>query len=172
MKVVTLKYKILPAVFFILIASFLVWYLFPGLTSTRPLPMRPIFPDATILGVDSNSNGVRDEVEIAISQRIKDEKIYQATLRYAAAYQKFLSVKAETREEALNLLREESCTEENIDVDYKYGLGKLSIADLTINTKERIDKAKNDVYSAVGGVLTSETYCGSKENLYSNRQRS
>ncbi len=45
---------------------------------------------ASLVGVDVNANGVRDEVERSLSQSLVDDAQYKATLAAARAYQRLL----------------------------------------------------------------------------------
>lgn len=67
-------------------ASRLTW---DDINGSLPPEPDPIENNATLAGVDSNGNGIRDDVEIAIYTKYQDEpKVAVAMLQYAKALQK------------------------------------------------------------------------------------
>ena len=57
-----------------------------------PVP-DPMLADATIEGVDANTNGIRDDVELAIFERYpNDVRIRSAMLQYAKALQLYFTM--------------------------------------------------------------------------------
>lgn len=148
------------------------WFFFPKYFSHRDLPNSPLFPNKTIEGVDTNQNGVRDEVEIAISRAIPhDDDLYASTMLFAYAYQKHLTSIAHNREEGLQIMRDTDCVDNHdmiltnpnntdpiISPEWER---RVDIEKLTLNTKERFDKARTGVYSKVGLAGGNETACGS-----------
>ncbi|QQG37941.1 MAG: hypothetical protein HYS26_00055 [Candidatus Kaiserbacteria bacterium] len=60
--------------------------------SDLPPAPDPALADATIEGIDSNGNGIRDDVELAIFAKYpNDKKIRAAELQYAMALQMYLT---------------------------------------------------------------------------------
>lgn len=155
-------YKISANIIFACLVPYCIWFYFPRYFSHRDLPNRPIFPNKTVLGVDANQNGVRDEIEIKISRAIpKDDALFALTMAYAKAYQTHLIIVARNREEALQVIRDTRCVDNGDYVDRSKGERRVDIQRLTLNTDERFDKARSGVYSKIGLTGGVETACGS-----------
>lgn len=109
-----------------------------SVSSTRNLPPDPgSAATATVIGVDTNNNGVRDEVEINISKNVENENDYAATLAVAAAYQKYLiQPLPTTRSEALKFPSYVACAESGAGTPYGGDNGAF-IMEQTFNTPER-----------------------------------
>ena len=70
--------------------------------------------DATLAGVDSNNNGVRDDMERLIAQKFGGTADYQYILAYAKQYQlRFVTPTPTRRSDALIQVSRELCTVEN-----------------------------------------------------------
>jgi hypothetical protein len=114
-------------------------------TTSRDLPADPgPAATATADGVDTNSNGVRDEVERNISTNTPADTDFNATMQVAAAYQKFIaSPTPANRAEALALYGAVACAGGGGSV-YAGSDGKFLLVE-TFNTPERVVK-----YQAIG----------------------
>ena len=70
--------------------------------------------NATLAGVDTNNNGVRDDVERLIAQKFGGTADYQYILAYAKQYQlRFVTLTPTRRSDALIQVSRELCTVEN-----------------------------------------------------------
>jgi hypothetical protein len=58
---------------------------------TVPLAPDPTINNATLKWVDSNNNGVRDDIERLIAQKLIDKTFYTGSLSLAGYYQKMLT---------------------------------------------------------------------------------
>jgi len=127
----------------------------------RNLPDAPGFfeKDATIEGVDANTNGVRDEVELLISKAVPleengDDSRYQKILEDARIEQelltKFSRGEVKTRKEILDFYNRQSCVwlEGNEDIYLE------SIRE-TYKSEER-QKVARRIYMTVGATSGSD----------------
>lgn len=107
--------------------------------TSRNLPSNPgSAATATVAGVDANKNGVRDEVEIALSEKITDDAQYATTIKSASAYQKILTnTPPVTRADALKAYGAILCASGTGKV---YGASKNVVTKATFDTDDR--KAK------------------------------
>jgi hypothetical protein len=105
-------------------------------SATRNLPPDPgAAATATVAGVDTNNNGVRDEVERTLSDKITDDAKYQTTINVAKAYQAVLiSTPPTTRAEALKIYGAIQCASGTGSV---YGASSNVTTNLTFNTADR-----------------------------------
>lgn len=88
--------------------------------------------NATLAGVDSNSNGVRDDVERAIAKNVKDLITYDASLKVANAYQDMITSPVKTREDTLKIYGKIAC------VQGAYHVNQTDYyQEITFNTIER-----------------------------------
>ena len=130
----------------------------------------PKVNNATLLGVDVNKNGVRDDVERWIYKTYKDKHpIYiDIAMQVARGYKLVLRKQPKTREEAKSIrtkvdsaidcemyyrfdadsVGEDTLIEENDDIDSRYFRHKIYF-----NTKERMD-----VYIKYDSLLSGDTY--------------
>lgn len=120
----------------------------------------PVKNNATLAGIDSNSNGVRDDVERDISLHITKDKDFYATIKVATAYQNMLiKPLPKDREEALLTYREVACTKLNNKGKFFDGdesLGRAGyLVEKTFNTDSRKDKYA-DFRIIIGGLLIDE----------------
>lgn len=116
-------------------------------TSSRSLPPDPgAAATATVAGVDTNNNGVRDEVEIALSKVIASDEQYATTISAAKAYQKILtSAQPTTRADALKMYGEILCAS---------GTGTVYGASTNIVTKTIFDTtARKAKYTQLNALL-------------------
>lgn len=144
--------------------AFLIWFLFPNLFSRRDIPRWPVFANRTVVGVDHNQNNLRDDVEIRLHRKIDDDQDYLAAIKYAAAVQRRLTVKAETRSQGLEVYRNESC---NIPTNGFYSRNPIDgfFESAIFNTKARVDKERKNVRVITGGGDLLEYLCGSTYDL-------
>jgi hypothetical protein len=111
-----------------------------GTTSvSRNLPPDPgAVATATVAGVDTNNNGVRDEVEIALSKVITSDEQYATTIKAASAYQAILTnTPPATRADALKVYGAILCASGTGTV---YGASTSVVTKATFDTADR--KAK------------------------------
>jgi hypothetical protein len=112
-------------------------------TATRSVPPDPgSAATATVAGVDTNNNGVRDEVEVALSKQITSDADYAKTLAVAKAYQTMLtSPSPTTRVEALKFDSAIICASQNgTGTVYENTADSNYLHNLTINTIARKTK--------------------------------
>lgn len=109
-------------------------------TTSRDLPADPgPAATATTAGVDTNSNAVRDEVEIKLSSEISDDSQYRVALKVAAAYQAILlNPEPTTRDEALQAYGRILCAPAG--ATSVYGQSNAAIQVLTFDTPDRMAK--------------------------------
>jgi hypothetical protein len=148
----------------------LIWFLFPNLFTHRDRPIWPIFANSTVEGVDRNKNGLRDDVEVRLHRKINDDQDYLAAIKYAAAIQRRLTVKAETRSEGLEIYRNESC---NHPKNGFYSRNPIDgfFEKAIFNTKARIDKERENVRVITASGPLSEYICGSTTDRSEERAR-
>ncbi len=122
---------------------------------TEQLPPAPSSPQSTIEGVDSNNNGVRDEVERELAEYVTDEESYKKSLISAKAYQKVLTQPSPTsREQALAIMTGIDCeTLDGININVN---NKGVYIPLTFDNDARQDKYRKLVHALEGGYLGSE----------------
>ena len=70
----------------------------------------PVINNATLAGVDSNNNGVRDDVERKIAQTAADSGSFQKTIKAAAGYQKILTT-TPSKAELLDIYGDVNCAQ-------------------------------------------------------------
>ncbi len=140
--------------------AFLIWFFFPNLFTHRDVPHWPIFANRTVEGVDRNQNNLRDDVEIRLHRKINDDQDYLAAIKYAAAIQRRLTVKAETRSQGLEMYRNESC---NSPKNGFYSRNPIDgfFERAVFNTQARIDKERQNVRVITGSGDLLEYLCGS-----------
>jgi hypothetical protein len=122
---------------------------------TIPTAPDPNINAATLEGVDSNNNGVRDDVERKIATALKDPANFEKMAAYAKAEEKLITAPTPaTRADALKMLSESYCAmglsgtiEPNI-------LNNDVMAD-TQSRKDKIDKFN----FVVGGYFGGEISC-------------
>jgi len=130
------------------------------------LPPEPdkILNDSTLLGIDSNSNGVRDDIERYIINKYNDEKIaVEIGFQYARAYNAVI-------ENSVNALETMKVLDAAIDCDGYFSVHAERFGDplimqervdskkfesLILNTKERIKGYLEHDRALSGGVYTS-----------------
>ena len=101
----------------------------------------------TLLGTDSNNNGVRDDVEAKIIQRFKRPVEQAVMMQYAKRTHDILKDPvAAAKSEALDreLFNSEACegylrNNHNVDFDRDYGNPIKYLNDIVYNNKERIE---------------------------------
>lgn len=119
-------------------------------TSSRNLPPDPgTAATATVAGVDTNNNGVRDEVEIALSKKITSDEQYSTTIRVAKAHQLMLTKPLPTtRAEALKAYGEIACAS---GTGVAYGQSSNAVSNLVFDTASRKDILSKIVKLTDGG---------------------
>lgn len=101
---------------------------------TVPVAPDPVANNATLTGVDSNNNGVRDDVEISLAQKALNQADFSAALKYANAQQILItSTTPKTRDEALILYGKLLCSTNGSSSFVK----TLEMKGLTANNDER-----------------------------------
>ena len=132
---------------------------------TLPPEPDPVLNNATILGIDSNNNGVRDDVEIWILKKFKDEhKVYTEVFMQAArATQKVL----ENPQNANEVMKYENAAVD-CEVFYqlyaeKYGEkilmdGRYSITDEVFDKKLLNTLMRKEAYNNYLNLLSGKMY--------------
>jgi hypothetical protein len=99
----------------------------------------PLEPDSTsnnntLAGIDTNKNGVRDDVERKLANLAKTPADFSSSLAYAAAFQNlFAGVKVTQRTDSLTAYSKVLCSVEKASSDVR----GLNIGSLLITTNER-----------------------------------
>lgn len=122
--------------------------------SNLPPAPDPALVDATVEGIDANSNGIRDDVELAIFAKYpSDRKVRAAALQYAKAEQRFLTdvFNTPTWKAAAEVSGRANLCAADVNLDYKSAQQFTEYLDsLVLNTNER-----NDAYEAAFEFITS-----------------
>jgi peptidoglycan hydrolase-like protein with peptidoglycan-binding domain len=126
-----------------------------GTTTATELPKIPDekTSSTTLAGTDSNNNGVRDDIELLLSQKAKSPNDLPYLLLYAKEYQKEITGPTpKSRGEALKIISKVSCTEKQ---NLKNGMDSkameafdIYVQSQYINTPER-KKTWSDFYNVV-----------------------
>lgn len=110
----------------------------------------PSIPDkkinnSTLAGIDSNNNGVRDDIERHLAKYAKSKDEFKYILGYAKEYQKQITEPTpKSREEALKIFVKQACVYEEASKNgFKIADSTGAAMDLYVNTSER-KKAMND----------------------------
>ena len=117
---------------------------------TVPPEPTPAVNNATVAGVDVNNNGVRDDMERAIANKVPDKLQFASALKEASLLQKTLE-KPTNRAAALSLTSQILCAG-NVNTS---GLSGRALADLLITTESR-RLANREFVKNVGAHLSSE----------------
>jgi hypothetical protein len=152
--------KVRYAVHILAFVFTIVWF-FPNLFTHRDIPRWPVLMNATLEGIDSNNNNLRDDVEIRLHYKIDDDGDYLKSIAYAAAIERRLKIKAETRTQALEILRNESCNEPKNEFYIRNSMDQDFPSPLIFNTQKRIDKAGQNVIFVTRSGDLREYECGS-----------
>ena len=139
----------------------------------RNLPPEPAFweKDKTVLGVDTNNNGVRDDVERKLSDLVPlgengDDTEYQKDLAFTRATQNFIveyeAGRVKTREDARKLLALQDC--EGGKLIWNTTKDAINPEILVFDTPERQDIFRK-INRLIGGVWGDEgdTNCPTKK---------
>ena len=129
-------------------ATKLVWN---DINGTLPPEPDPTENNATLVGVDSNQNGIRDDVELAIFKKYPNSaRIRAAELQYAMALQNELTSNVFNSETLVAAIQEEGrgfgCIYKSSPTDQVFNVYKKEIRDLVFNTdgrKKRSDEIFN-----------------------------
>lgn len=117
--------------------------------------------NATLAGVDSNSNGVRDDVERKIAQASTTAAQFDASIRLAKAYQEVIvNPTPISRENALLLESGIQCSN-NGSTDIPASLSSAadkSMESILFNTEDRKDKL-HALHAFIGGYDSDEVSC-------------
>ncbi len=129
--------------------------------------------NSTLLGIDSNNNGVRDDVEIWILKKYKDEHpIYtEIAMQVGRAWQKVLEdpTKAKEIHDFVNAAGDcESyysvCSENNSTIHIEERIDDRSLEEQVLNTK-----ARKEAYSSYDSLLSGDSYripwCSERKQL-------
>jgi hypothetical protein len=150
---------------FIATLLFLCSALFAETINGHELPPEPQNPDATLLGVDKNNNGVRDEVERWIYKEMPTyhhpeiERVI--AMQKAKAYQMALVDPTNKNDKVLNAItRESDCWSyysysKQIPFDDSGIKFNNNLKDKVFNTKERLQTYMDYDYTLKGRVFTS-----------------
>lgn len=121
----------------------------------------------TLLGVDSNNDGVRDDIEVYIKQKYPQQDQQNAVMQMARYYQSVMSLDSDSYKDVQTISREGDRSFTCVFKTFKGGSdanGK-SIADeivkLTMNTRKRRKAYKRYDHALDGSVFTipRENYC-------------
>ena len=75
-----------------------------------PPEPNPTTNNATLAGVDSNNNGVRDDVERKIAEKLSNQVDFESAKKYAVARARVMSTQVpKNRQEALAIISAEIC---------------------------------------------------------------
>lgn len=128
---------------------------------TVPPEPAPSVNNATIVGVDLNGNGVRDDVERAIAKSIANSDEFTRAVKVTKAYLPILQLGTSTTpQQALTIQKGIICTENSVGGIPKSVTagGENNIQDLLFNTPQR--RAKQSQLSvALEGVDFEEGTC-------------
>lgn len=109
-------------------------------------------PSISLSGIDSNSNGVRDEVESYIVAQMKEPAAQEAALNYAQSIQSWLTLSNLSQQDAQGWIVEElddyACLKNKAGADSARNLSR-EISIRTFDTAERI-RAKQALLDAAG----------------------
>jgi len=115
----------------------------------------PAANNSTLAGIDSNNNGVRDDVERKIAEKFTSPEVYAKFLKYAKSEQLILvSELPKDRVSALTLIKATTCELNNIG---RISV-QLNIEDMLANTPQRVAKLK-EFNNIVGGYFGNEVTC-------------
>jgi hypothetical protein len=153
------------------VVLFLVWFIFPNLFTYRDIPRWPVLANWTAEGVDRNANNLRDDVEIRIHRKVGNDEDYLKIIGFAAAVERRIHYKVNTRSEGLAHFRNESCNNPGSDVFERNNLSEEKIVQMVLNTKARIDKSNQNVMFVTGSGALSEYLCGSTYDLSDDFER-
>jgi hypothetical protein len=118
----------------------------------------PVAPDATLnastlKGVDSNNNGVRDDVEITIVSKPISNQLATDSIKLAKSYEAFLNSKTTTRTDALLFISSIHCAVARVSTS------DVNILELILNTQDR-RLAYQKAEALLGGYSSDElTVC-------------
>lgn len=133
----------------------------PLTSSGRSLPPDPgVAATATLLGIDVNNNGVRDEVERDLSAKIKSDSDYQYNINIANAYQRVITEDTpKSQPEALRQYKNIACTEiSQTGNTYRGDMNDENyIAKITFDTPERKERFYH-LFNLLGGISGSDIY--------------
>ena len=134
--------------------------------------MWPILGNYSLRGIDSNNNGVRDDIEVRLHRRVTDSDYnYKNILEYSRILEAGIYSPIKNKKDYYTYLREAHC----IDMDYlllsRYALTsgdiepKQTLDEIIFNTKQR--EQKNEKYVILPGRVSfdSETECKSDFDL-------
>jgi hypothetical protein len=130
---------------------------------TLPPKPDPVVNNSTLLGVDSNDNGVRDDVEIYIIKKYKDEKIaIEIGFQIARAYNTVIENPMNAEETVKILNNAQDCESYFEDFADLFGdpiilnqeISSKNFRAMNLNTKERIGAYLTYDSRLSGGVFT------------------
>lgn len=118
---------------------------------TVPAEPEPAANGSTVAGVDSNSNGVRDDVERKLAEVGPDKAAYQSLLSIAREQQRLLTIPVPAdREKALQEVAKLYCA-----ISKSTDLPGIGLLELIVDTPDRL-AAYTAFYDVLGGVDSSE----------------
>ena len=116
-----------------------------------PAEPEPAANVSTVVGVDSNSNGVRDDVERKLAAIGPDKAVYQSSLSIAREQQRLLTIAVPAdREKALQEVAKLYCAISKVT-----DLPDIRFLDLLVDTAERL-AAYRAFYDVLEGVDSRE----------------
>ncbi len=140
--------KILGACLMISVGG-LAFFMYSRNTDIPPEP-DPILNNATVAGVDSNTNGIRDDVERIISKEFSGTPDFAPAMEYARIYQAYLTnPPPKSRQEALQLVGQEYCSTINASMKVR----SFHMSQIVVNTSER--QTALDAFNDVLGLYDS-----------------
>lgn len=110
----------------------------------------------TVLGVDTNKNGVRDDIERYLASRSSSKQEFLAFIKYSKSYQAKFTQKAMSRKQALSVIANELCSAP--DAPYSESLKKVdkTLSLLFNNTPERVAALSKYNNALQGGFSSDE----------------
>jgi hypothetical protein len=127
---------------------------------TVPPAPDPTINATTLAGVDSNSNGVRDDAEIMIASFSKKDTYESSTFQMAKIEQR-LATEAIVSQSEYNALNNQSmCLDQNRSSEEKQIMSQNDIKVAIVNTKERSAKYyENEIKYAAAWSATGRVAC-------------
>lgn len=119
----------------------------------------PAINDATLAGVDANSNGVRDDVERVIAGASKKSTYDAQTLPIGRLYNKLAISRLDRPEDVADVIRQIYCFDIKRTASERQTISAEDIKRLTNNTSERVSIANaNDTLLATKSALVEKGF--------------
>ena len=120
---------------------------------TVPPEPSPTLNNTTLIGVDSNSNGVRDDVERLIAKKVVNQDEFTNALIIARSSQSILTTNPLSNPDFTSLHRKVLCAATKTSV----ALDSVAIQKMVINTSDRIKVYKGKVAAYGAGPFFDPT---------------